>query len=169
MDYKNIIKPQYLNDLLYIFSGALANAWLSTEFLFYGNKILFLDNYLIEDNTFLYIMLYLSFSFVVGVFLREVGEFVYKFFTWILKKLNLKLTQYDTETIPFTLKAETEDRKYMISRRIARINAHLIFTGFFFSTIFFVLIFKNKNYLFICIIIILLINSIRNVSELLED
>lgn len=167
MELKNVIKYQYLNDLLYIFSGALANSWLSTEFLSYGNKVLFLDNYLIEGNTFLYIILYLSFSFVLGVFLRECGEFIYKGTSWLLKKVfNFEIKKYCLETIPRGNTTETDDERYLRFRHIARINAHLIFTGFFSLTTILWIFLKQTDY-FILITLILIANSIRNVNQVL--
>jgi hypothetical protein len=168
MDLKNLIRGEYLNDLLYVFSGGIANAWLSSEFSFWGDHVLFIDNYLIEGNSFLYILLYLS--FVLGISFREIG---YKFYSFLShEKFNFfKLNKHNlsklTKFLNMEITPDPDRIKYLLSREISRINAHYVVMGFFLISSI-TAIFYHRNWIFIVILFSLTANSIRCANDQLK-
>lgn len=167
MDSKNILKPEYLNDLLYILSGSLANAWLTSSFPIWSKKIIFLDNYLLEGSNFIYIILYFSFSFVLGAFLRESGELLYKFLYKIslYKFLFIKIKLQRMETyLRIPARSPNYDNEYLYFRSVARLNAHFIFLAFFVSCLILSMIYDQSLFYKIALFM-LIINSVRCINN----
>ncbi len=76
-----------LTEVIYFIFGAMANAWFqslrSSSFWWYDTS--FIDKY--KDNSFIYTILFFGLSYIIGISLKEIGNFAHNFLYTIVSKI----------------------------------------------------------------------------------